>query len=446
VRGFDARPKLVPNIVTTLSAQIAIAVIALLSSVVLARVLGPEDRGLLALVVLLPELAAMVGLLGIDEANAVYAGLAPTRRPALVWQSAAIACAVGAVLAVATACVIVLGVPGVAALVRGPLWLYLLPLATLPYVLVTAYWRSILRGMNHIPLITSIAVSTKFTGTVLVIAFVAGLRWGVPGAIWANVLLDVGSAVVMVPILRRVGALARPELDWSLWRRTLGFAVPAYGATLAAYLTHRVDAFIVAAFLPAADLGYYVIAVGLVERIWIVPGAVGSALLPHLTNSRDREPAALSAVMARHVMIWTGAACILVWAVAGLVVPAIYSSAFAPVVAPFRWLLPGVFTLSVGKVVVAELLAREKPRYGLSASIVASLVNIAGSLILVPRIGISGAALAASLAYSVLSVLLIRYYMRETGVPWTALVPGRSDLLSYVAFCSRWRAMWALKT
>jgi O-antigen/teichoic acid export membrane protein len=444
VRGFDARPKLVPNIVTTLSAQIAIAVVALLSSVVLARVLGPEDRGLLALVVLLPELAGMVGLLGMDEANAVYAGLAPTRRPALVWQSAAIACAVGAVLAVATACVIVLGVPGVAALVRGPLWLYLLPLATLPCVLVTAYWRSILRGMNHIPLITSIAVSTKFTGTVLVIAFVAGLRWGVPGAIWANVLLDVGSAVVMVPILRRVGALGRPELDWSLSRRTLGFAVPAYGATLAAYLTHRVDAFIVAAFLPAADLGYYVIAVALVERIWIVPGAVGSALLPHLTNSRDREPA-VSAVMARHVMIWTGAACILVWVLAGVVVPVIYSPAFAPVVAPLRWLLPGVFTLSVGKVLVAELLAREKPRYGLSASAVASLVNIAGSLILVPRIGISGAALAASLSYSVLSVLLIRYYLRETGLSWTALLPGRSDLLSYVAFCSRWRAMWALK-
>ena len=79
------------NIFTTLSARIATLGLALVSSIVLARWLGPEGRGLFALVLLLPGLAKSVGLLGLDQANSVYAGLAPEGRRALVWQSAAVA-------------------------------------------------------------------------------------------------------------------------------------------------------------------------------------------------------------------------------------------------------------------------------------------------------------------------------------------------------------------
>src|SRR3989442_7595630 len=57
----------------------------------LARLLGPEGRGTIALVFLLPQLAITLGRLGFDHANAVFAGLDPTGRRALVWQSVAIA-------------------------------------------------------------------------------------------------------------------------------------------------------------------------------------------------------------------------------------------------------------------------------------------------------------------------------------------------------------------
>ena len=146
---------------------------------------------------------------------------------------------------------------------------------------------------------------------------------------------------------------------------------------MAAYLNYRVDELIIAALLPPEQLGFYVIAVGLVERLWILPGSVANALLPHLTMSREHDPA-LPAVIARHVIIWTGAACLLIFALADLVVQVLYSSAFAPTIAPVRWLLPGIFTLSIGRVLVAELLAREKSRYLLWASGVAASVEHSG--------------------------------------------------------------------
>src|SRR5437764_5923526 len=82
---------LVSNILSTLSVRVAVMALALVSSIVLARTLGPEGRGLFALVLLLPEIVASLALLGFEQAYAVYAGLLPARRQPLIWQSALVA-------------------------------------------------------------------------------------------------------------------------------------------------------------------------------------------------------------------------------------------------------------------------------------------------------------------------------------------------------------------
>lgn len=421
---------LVWNILTTLSARGAMLALALVSSILLARMLGPEGRGLFALVLLLPELATSFGLLGFEQANAVYAGLEPDGRRALAWQSAVLAIVVGGFIAAGGMGYLALGGPGAEALVQGPLWLYLLSLSTVPARLAVEYWGALLRGMNRIILLNAVEVGTKVASLMLVLAFVWWLRLDVAGAVWADSLISFSGVVLMVVLLAFVGSWGRPSWDWALCRRTGRFALPSYCCTVMGYLNYRVDQFIIAALLPPAQLGVYVIAVGLAERLWILTGAVANALLPHLTNSHERDPA-LSAVISRHVTVWTGAACLLVFALADIVVRAMYSSAFAEAVAPLRWLLPGIFTLAAGKVLVAEILAQEKVRLMVWVSVIGTGVNVAGNLALIPHMGLSGAALASSISYSLVSFIVIWYYLRETGVPWTAVVPRPSDLLAY---------------
>ncbi len=424
------------NIMTTLSSRVLMVAFALVSSIVLARILGPEGRGVFAVVLLLPELAANFGLLGFDQANGVYAGLDQKAPRCLVWQSAVMAVVVGGVIAVGIGAFLGLRLPGSQSLIHGPLWLYLLALSTVPFRMVGQYWGAILRGMNRILLINTGEVSTKIASVALVLVFVAWLKLDVAGAVWADYALNMGTAILMVGLLMYVGAWGRPTFDWSLWKRTKRFALPAYCSTILSWLNYRVDQLILAVMLPPEQLGFYVIAVGIAERMWLPTGAVATALLPHLTHSREHDPA-LAAAISRHVMIWTGGACLLVFVLADVAVRFMYSSAFAAAVAPLRWLLPGIFTLSAAKVLVAEMLAREKIDFTVWVSAVAALVNIVGNLVLVPRMGISGAALASSISYSLLSFIVTWYYLRETGVPWTALLPCRNDLLAYAALWGR---------
>jgi len=427
--------KLGRNIVATVAARLVLLGVALASSVVLARSLGPDGRGLFALVLLVPELVRSLGLLGFEQANVVYAGLEPSKKQALVWQSIVMAGVLGGIGAVTGICFFWLGGPGSKALVHGPLWLYLLPMSLVPALLLIEYWLAILRGMDRIMLLNAIEVGTKATSVGLLLVFVWWLQLDVAGAVWIHTLIVGGTVLLLLFCLRRLGVCGRPSFDRSLWGRTTRFAVPSHAGTLAAYLNYRIDEFFIAALLPPAQLGFYVIAVGLAERIWLIPSSVTIALLPHRMNAGSCD-AALPAVVARHVMLWVGSACLMLFLIAEIIIRFLYSPEFMEAVAPFRWLLPGICALSVGKVLVTELLAREKPGYTVWASGLAALVNVAGNLVLIPRMGISGAALASSISYTVLSITLIAFYLRETGLQWTVLVPRPADLRSY---SSLWR-------
>ncbi len=421
------------NIVTTLLARLAVLMLALVSSVVLARILGPEGRGIFALVVLLPDFATSFGLLGFEQSNAIYAGLQPEARRTLVWQSIATASIIGIVVFGVGTYFLTLGAPGIKSLIRAPLWLYLLPLSTVPGRLVSEYWGAILRGMNRIFMLNIVEVATKVASLVFILILVGLLRLDITGAVWADWILNVGIVVLIFGLLRYVGVWGRPSFDWSLFKRTGRFALPAHCGNVLSWLNYKVDQFIIAAMLPPEQLGFYVIAVGLVERIWILPGSVANALLPHLTNSPEHDPA-LSAIIARHVMFWVGVACLIIFLLADVVVRVLYSSEYISSVASLRWLLPGIFTLAIGKVLVAEMSARKKIDFTVWAGIAAVIANIASNLALIPRMGIAGAALASTISYSLLSAIVTWYYLRETGVRWTKLIPCRSDLLPYFAF------------
>jgi O-antigen/teichoic acid export membrane protein len=421
---------LIRNILTTLMSRLGVLLLALVSSVLLARILGPEGRGLFALVLLLPEMLRTFGVLGFDQANVVYAGLEPQGRRALVWQSVLLAVAVGGVAALAAIGYVAVGAPGFTELTRAPLHLYVIALSYLPGALAAEYWLAILRGTNRIVLLNIVEVGTKLGGLLFLAVLIGWLRLDLFGAVVADFTLNVGTLGLLIVLLIRTGLLGKPVFDRSLFKRTTRFAFPAYCATLMSYLNYRVDQFIIAIMLPAEQLGFYVIAVALAERLWILNGAVGNALLPHLTNSKERDPA-LSAVVARHVFLWTGVGCALVFYIADWFIALLYGSSFAEAAAPLKWLLPGILLATTGKVVVGELLARKKVVVLVWITTATAIVNAVGNVLLIPSMGISGAAFASSISYAMLSILLTAYYLKETAVPVTELIPRKSDLVIY---------------
>jgi O-antigen/teichoic acid export membrane protein len=114
------------------------------------------------------------------------------------------------------------------------------------------------------------------------------------------------------------------------------------------------------------------------------------------------------------------------------VIPAIFGEAFRASVPVIWWILPGTVALAVSKVMCADLLARGMPEYSSVFAFVTLIVTVVLDLLLIPRMGIQGAALASSVAYFTNSTLVAMVLKCKLGVSWRALlVPSVTEFVPY---------------
>jgi O-antigen/teichoic acid export membrane protein len=88
----------------------------------------------------------------------------------------------------------------------------------------------------------------------------------------------------------------------------------------------------------------------------------------------------------------------------------VYSPEFASAYGPMLVLLPGVVLLGSGKILTNEIAGRGYPQYNSIASGVSLVLTIGLDLLLIPRLGVLGAAVASSVAYVVIFLLAIHFY------------------------------------
>jgi len=119
-------------------------------------------------------------------------------------------------------------------------------------------------------------------------------------------------------------------------------------------------------------------------------------------------------------------------ALSPLAIPFAFGAKFAASVKVVWWLLPGTVALAAGKVMSADLTARGMPQYSSMFAFVALVITVVLDLLLIPRFGIQGAAIASSVAYLADAALVASALQWKLGVGWKTLyVPTAIDLTSY---------------
>ena len=95
----------------------------------------------------------------------------------------------------------------------------------------------------------------------------------------------------------------------------------------------------------------------------------------------------------------------------------------------FLLLIPGLFALASLSLISAYFAAINKIKINLLGSLIAVLVIITGNLLLIPRYGITAAAITSSAGYIVCFGVAARFFYKETGIPWVSFFKfGKADL------------------
>ncbi len=120
---------------------------------------------------------------------------------------------------------------------------------------------------------------------------------------------------------------------------------------------------------------------------------------------------------------------------------------FAPAVAPIIWLLPGIAALSGAKVLGSYFFSQARLGIVSATAMISLVATILFDLLLIPSLGIRGAALASSIAYTVSLAAALRFYSKMSGQSaWDCIIPRAADLALYVGLARRLRRAKAQPT
>lgn len=402
---------------TLVSSVLAIG-LGIIAGVIVARVFGPAQKGAYNLVLATAELLAMiVGL-------ALPAGVTYVLARGLAAPRALLARLVPGVVVQIAVAALVLGIavqtPLAGALLPpAPAWAWVAVLLLVGLNQLVALGRAVLVGQQRLPRANTIEVVERLVMLVLLL----GMWWLVaagtaPTAGWL-LGLQIAMVLLVAGLLLRelVPVLLEPGGGSAGVRAALGFAIPAYGANLVQFLNYRLDVFFVASYRGTADVGIYTLAVSLAQMLWLFSAAAGQALLPHVAVHGGPGTATTAAVAAR-LALWASVAGACGLALVGWVaVPLLYGAAFVAAVGALYWLLPGVAFFAVANVLGSYIAGVGKPQLNMLVAAIGLVITVVGDLVLIPRLGIAGAAIASSVSYVATTIAIIVVFVRLSGVP-----------------------------
>jgi len=385
--------------------------IGLVTSVIVARILGPEGRGFYAVAITIGAIGVQFGNLGLHTSNTYYVAGDRGLLPALAANTIIVSFAVGGVGTVLIWMIFQLW-PQMAP-VRG--LLLILSLLWIPFGLAYMLLQNLLIGIQDVRTYNKIELLTKALGLGLIGVLIITGAVGVETLfLVALIVLIIGLFWALLRLRTHIFTLPLPSL--TLFKETIRYGSKAYLAAFFAFLVLRVNLLMVKYILGAEEAGYYSIAATMADTVYMLPLVIGTILFPKLSAMASNQE---KWAFTRKVAVSVGPVMAVVVSIAAFiskeVVQFLFGTAFMPAVPAFIWLMPGVFILSMTSIFSSYIASQYIPLILVILYFLIALINMVLNWFLLPILGIIGAAISSTISYLLIlmGILLIARRFRS---------------------------------
>ncbi len=416
------------------AAQIGKTAMAIPVGIIFARTLGASGKG--AVSVVQTVAAVTVTLLNLGMPNAVM-WLAAKGRATGRQSLKMGALFAASIIALATAAVFAIG-PAQAAKLIGLDSVTLLAVAvfaTAPSMI--AYFEDaylVGRGVIRNTQLTDLTALAIQLAVYVTLALTHHLTVVTAVAVWLT--FTVAATAFKAYLALRGGGAEQEFGVRQLWAEGRTYGLKAWLGSTVNLLSLRQDVLLLAAFAGTREVGIYTVGVAAAELSWYIPNALQSVSTAKF--SAEEDSLELAQRLNRSVWPFTLVFSLVVFAFAAPLIPLVYGATFKASILPLVFLLPGILATSMSSSLSAWLSGRGHPEDPAFANVVNMVVNLIANIILAPRLGARGAALASSISYSAATVLIIwRFRSRSGSSLAETLVPRGSDLRAMAGIMSR---------
>jgi O-antigen/teichoic acid export membrane protein len=384
------------------------------SSVIVARWLGPEGLGTLAVLNTTIVLSLSIGSLGLTSANTYF--IARDRGTlAPIWANAIVFGLIGG--AVVALAVLTL------AKIRPTLFggvssdLILIAVLSIPFQFLVSLGLNVLLATDRIRQLNFLDALAPalalFNAIVVLVIFRSNLRVLVSFNTAATVLLSTCMLWAIARLIARQQQRSAFRPDGRLFKEAITYGLRFCIPLMAAILIFRLDLLIVNRFRGEAEAGVYAVASQVANLLTMLPGVIAMLLFPRVASFQDQR-GEFAIQVTRHVSFVMVTLCVMA-AAGSFLLPLIYGVRFADATVQLLILLPGVCLIGVESVLVQHFTGTGLPIAIPVFWLVTLAVSLGLNLALVPILGARGAAISSTVSYSLIFVLVAVYFCMKTG-------------------------------
>jgi O-antigen/teichoic acid export membrane protein len=422
-------PSFSTNVVFQTLGEISILFFGIATSIIIARWLGPYGKGVINA---LSQFLAFLGLL-----------VSPGLYDALIYHIAGRKCSIREGIGNFLFFTLIYSFPLTFLAISLSQFFTINILKGVPRELLLVSLLFFLGGLYFAPVNATLASLQRFPqlffiGLILNIAklsllvfFLIALKWGLWGAMLPDWLLFPFTIYLGLHFLRDVISIFsfKPSLNKELLKSLLGYGVKVFLGGIFWQINLRADVLIVNYFKSPSAVGLYSTGVSYTELIRLFPIAVGKVLFPRVSSTREDEASELTCRITRLLTLYLLPLAFFFLLIARFIIPFLYGTKFIPSIGVVPFLLPGVVAWCYASQFGGYLSGRGHPEFSLYSNALASLITLIGDFLLIPIMGIKGAALTSSLAYGSNFLILLHFFRLKTALPlWEIFVPKMMDI------------------
>jgi O-antigen/teichoic acid export membrane protein len=405
-----------------MATKVTLVMLGATASIVISHALGPEGRGAYYVVTTIASTAIVLGGLSLDQAQITLWTRAPNRRP-VSGNSVLLGVVIGGAAA-AVAAILVVGL-GPSVVPIPSYGMLAIALAAVPVGTTVIYVINVLTLQSRMNVVNRGYLAGALAQCVPLIVL------GISGQLSVAWVVIVWSTAAVVPLAMLLPALrgSGGVRDLPLARRTVGLGLRYHAGTAAYYLLLRADVFILNALEPTTTaVGLYSLAVTLAELTKLLTESVVQVMMPAQVEAGHARAAAVTAATVRMSTLLSCGSVAAMCLTAPSLIPLLYGAEFRGAGSALLALAPGLLALGAARPISTYLLRLSRPMPMSIMFATAMVLNVCLNLALIPPLGIVGASLASSIAYTALAVVQTVWFVRVTGTRLRELVPGLGEV------------------
>lgn len=420
-----AKTNVTKNSLVIFCSEVIIAVLIFLPQFILARKLGSEGVGVYSLFLAIIGTSVLLGNLGIGNAS-IYLTNREKKNPAQLFSNVLIFGTVWGIILAGLFYLISLIFPS---LIFGfPQNYIFLAFLVIPVTLLHNYLLPFFIAKFQIFQWSALSILYNVLILLGIVISVIILDLGIAGVIYSIALSCIITLFFIFLYLLKLFPL-KFYFNKRLFLKEIKFGLSSYLGNVfnGTKINFMLNVFIINIFLGMADIGYYSVAYSFAAILLFVPFSLQQVLYSKWSLSNREEIDRKTPKLGRQILILGFLAALFLALTGKQFIFLFYGKEFYSSISPFLLVLPGVVFIAFASIFFNNFFTKGKPHIASLILVTAIIINILLSIVLVPIIGIRGAAISTSISYFFAALLTIFFFSKITNYSIKEIVRVQVD-------------------